>query len=131
MIVQNDVKVYETPLLNCWFDSDGILYSVSKVADRNIENYRLLFEVYRELSEDGRKKICTIGNISKTQPMPKGVREYIAAELPKYIRSMALISDTIMGKAIGNIFITLSPSAYPVRIFSNMEEAVVWSKKHL
>lgn len=124
------VEVYDTPLLSCWFGEDGILYSESKVAERTIENYQLLFELYKNLSDNGNKKIRTLGNITKTQHSKKEVREYIAKELPKYIKAMALISDSSMGKMIGNVFIKLNPPPYPTQIFNSVESAVKWLKEY-
>lgn len=124
------VDVYHTPLLNCWFGDDGILYSESKVAERSMENYQLLFELYKKLSDNGNKKIRTLGNITKTQPSKKEVRDYIANELPKYIKAMALVSDSSMGKMIGNVFIKLNPAPYPIQIFSNVESAIKWLNKY-
>ncbi len=128
--LSEEIKVYDTPLLSCWFGEDGILYSESKVAERTKENYQILFELYKKLSDNGNKKICTLGNITKTQHSKKEVREYIAQELPKYIKAMALISDSSMGKMIGNVFIKLNPPPYPTQIFSNVESAVKWLKKY-
>lgn len=124
------IEVFETTLLSCWFGDDGILYSESKVADRTIENYKLLFELYKKISNDGTDKIRTLGNITKTQPLSKEVREYISKELPKYIKAMALISDSSMGKIIGNFFIKLNTPPYPTQIFSNKEKAVKWLKQY-
>jgi hypothetical protein len=125
------VEIFETPLLLCWFGEDGILYSKSKVADRTIENYNLLFELYNRISENGSKKICTLGDITKTQPLGKEVREYISKELPKYIKAMALMSDTPLGKTVGNILTTVNPQSYPTQSFNDHEEAVLWLKQYL
>ena len=122
--------VYDTPLLSCWFGDDGILYSESKVAERTIENYRLLFELYKTLSENGNKKLCTLANITKTQYFKREVREYISMELPKYIKAMALVSYSSMGKMIGNIFIKLNPPLYPAQIFNDIQSAVKWLKQY-
>ncbi len=124
------VEVYDTALLTCWFGNDGILYSESKVAERTMENYRLLFELYKTLSDNGNRKIRTLGNITKTQHSKREVREYIAKELPKYIKAMALISDSSMGKTIGNVFIKLNPPPYPTQIFNHVENAVKWLNKY-
>jgi hypothetical protein len=121
-----NAEVYETPLLNCWFGEDGILYSVSKVAERTIENYDILFELYKKLSKDGTKKICTLGNITSTQPMSKEVREYIALQFPKYIKAMALISYSPMGATIGKLFKDLQLSPYPIRMFEDEASAITW-----
>lgn len=44
---------------------------------------------------------------------------------------MALISETTMGKAAGNIFEVMSQAPYPVAMFDNKHDAVSWLKKQL
>lgn len=126
-----DPTLHETTLLTCWFGEDGILYSKSKNATRSIKNYEELFELYRKLSNDGSNKLCTLGDISRSEPLSKEVREFITIELPKYIKAMALVSNTTMGKAIGTIFTQLSSSPYPTATFETKEEAVEWLKQYL
>jgi hypothetical protein len=123
--------VHKTALLDCWFGEDGILYSRSKNAERSIKNYDELFVVYKKLSDDGKKKLCTLGDISKTEPLSKEVRDHISRELPKYIKAMALVSSSPMGKAIGNIFSLLASGPYPIASFTAKEEAAEWLRQHL
>jgi hypothetical protein len=124
-----NAKVYETTLLSCWFGGDGILYSVSRPADRTIENYNALFELYRKLSKNGSEKLRTLGDVTKTEHLSSEVREYITIELPKYIKAMALISATQLGAAIGNFFIKVNSQAYPTQFFNNSQDAQQWLKK--
>jgi hypothetical protein len=124
-----NAKIFETPLLMCWFEGDGILYSVSKAADRTIENYDILFGLYQKLSKNGKEKLCTLGDITNTEHLSTEVREYITKELPKYIKAMALISATQLGTAIGNFFVKANPQSYPTQIFNNRQDAVIWLKK--
>lgn len=125
------IKIYETALLNCWFDEHGILMSESKPVEKSIKHYDELFALYSELTNNGANKICTLGNISKSQELTKPVREYISGQLPKYIKAMALVSSSSVGKAIGNFFILLSSPPYPTRIFSNQKDAVNWLMQYI
>jgi hypothetical protein len=119
-------KVFETTLLSCWFGGNGILYSVSKPADRTIGNYNALFELYGKLSKNGSEKLRTLGDVTKTEHLSSEVREYITIELPKYIKAVALISATQLGSAIGNFFIKVNPQAYPTQFFNNPQDAEEW-----
>jgi hypothetical protein len=125
----DNAKIYESPLLRCWFGDGGILYSVSKPADRTIESYDALFDLYRKLAKTRNEKLCTLGDITNAEHLSADVREYITKELPKYIKAMALISSTPLGTAIGNFFIKVHPQTYPTRIFNNPQDAVVWLKR--
>ena len=129
MIPPQNTEVFETPLLDCWFGDDGILYSVSKDAERTMENYSILFDLYRKLSDNGTKKIYSLGNISESQPMTKEVREYVYSETSKYIKAMALVAESSLGKAVGSIFKTLSALPYPLATFNTKEDAVLWLLK--
>jgi hypothetical protein len=126
MTPPSDAELFDTPLLTCWWGTDGILYSKSKVAERSLENYDKLFEIYKKLSDNGAKKIRTLGDITKTSPLSKEVREHLAQELPKYISAMALISDSPTGKTIGNFFIGLTPQPYPTKMFNDEKEGATW-----
>jgi hypothetical protein len=126
-----NTEVHRTALLDCWFGTDGILYSVSKPGERTITNYDELFEVYKKLSNNGANKLCTLGDVSNTGVLSKEVREYISGELPRYLKAMALVSDTAMGKTIGTFFKELSREPYPVAMFDREEEAVIWLKQYL
>lgn len=74
----DNTEVFETDLLTCWFGEDGILYSVSKKAERTIEAYDLLFDLYHKLTDNGAKKICTLGNITEAEPLSREVRVYVS-----------------------------------------------------
>jgi len=123
--------VYETALTKCWLGEDGIVYSLSLPGERTLANYQELFKVYDKLSGGGGQKIRLVGDISKTEPSKKEVRDYIAAELPKYVKAMALVSDSSMGREIGKFFQSLSASPYPIRVYTSLEEAVKWLKEEI
>lgn len=125
----HSAELFETNLLTCYMGDDGILYSESKIAERTIQNYEELFELYKKISDNGREKIRTLGNITKTQPMSKEVREFISKELPKYIKAMALLSDSSLGRMIGNFFLKVNPTQYPSMVFNDRDEAVRWLKQ--
>jgi hypothetical protein len=124
-----DAKVYTTPLTTCWMGDDGIVYSISTSAPRTIENYKPLFEVYAELSQNGTKKFCIIGDITDAKPLEKDVRLFVEQETAKYILAMALVSRSTLGIAVGNVFQVLSTTPYPVATFEDREEAIAWLKQ--
>jgi hypothetical protein len=109
----------------------GSYTSVSKSRERSVKNYDTSFELYKKLSNNGEDKFCTLGDITKTEPLSKEVREYISKELPKYIKAMALVSDTPLGNTIGNIFTKVNLQSYPTNLFDNIEEAENWLKKFM
>ena len=118
-------------MLKCALGEDGILYSLSIPGERTKENYDIVFELYSKLSNKGENKLCILADISKTQPSNKEVRDYIALQLPLYVKAMALISETPLGNMIGQIFTVVSESPFPTAIFNSKEEAVKWLREYL
>jgi hypothetical protein len=126
MNIPKNAKIYDTPLTTCWMGDDGIVYSVSKPNERTIANYEILFDVYAELSENGKKKFCIIGDITDAKPLEPEVRKFVEVETAKYIRAMALVSKSTLGEAIGSVFKLLSSNPYPIATFDNYAEALRW-----
>lgn len=126
-----NIKIYKTSLVHCAFGDDGILYSYSIAGERSKENYDKVFEVYKELSNNGANKLCILADISKTQPFNKEVRDYIVVHLARYVKAIALISETPVGNMIGQIFTAVSQAPFPTAIFGSQEEAVEWLKAYM
>lgn len=131
MSAPDSTEVYKTTLTDCWWGSDGILYSVSKKAERNIENYAELMELYARLSGNGKKRFCVLGDITETTPLSKEVREFVAYETGKYVKAMALVSSSVIGTAAGSIFEMLSQTPYLVGTFVNRDDAIRWLKAQM
>jgi len=51
--------------------------------------------------------------ITHGRPAKREDREFIAAELAKVIKALALMSDSALGKMVANIFFNLKPPPYP------------------
>lgn len=131
MKIPSNTKLYESPLATMWKGEDGIVYSVGTTAARNIENYKLLFDVYRELSHNGAKKIFVVNDITDVKPLNTEVRLFVEAETTKYVRAMAFVATSTLGTAIGNVFQMLSSSPYPMASFSDRDEAIAWMKEQI
>jgi len=123
-------EIYETALTRCWWGDDGILYSVSKPAERNIENYQELFVLYAKLSDNGNRKFSVLGDVTKTRPLSRKVREFVAQESAKYIKAMALVSDSTIGTATSNLYQILSRTPYQIGTFRNHEDAIKWLREN-
>ncbi len=124
-----NAEIIETTLLTCWLN-DRILYCVSKKADRNMENYNELFQLYKKLTADG-NKICLLADATNGTEVEKEVRDFLAAELPKYIIAIAFISESAFGRMIANLFLKLKSSVLPMKMFANDKDAEKWLRQHL
>lgn len=128
-----NAKIIEWPTSIMWFDEDGILYSVSKPGDhppQTREESQKQMEKFREIT--GGKKTCMILETSKTSRSPqKEDRDWIARELDSVTRAMAIISTSPLSRMVANLFFGFKPPAYPVKFFSDKEEAKAWIKQYL
>lgn len=126
MEIPKNTKVYDTLIAKFWMGGDGIVYSVSSSAERTIENYKSLIEGYAELSQNGAKKFCVIGDITEAKPLTDEVRKYVETETAKHVRAMALVSRSTLGSAVGSVYKLLSSNPYPIATFTVRAEAIEW-----
>lgn len=126
MKIPPNTEIFKTPITTSWLGPDNILYSISHPGERSIANFIPMFEVYRKLSQNGARKLCIIADFTDAQPLNKDVRDYMNAELSKYVRALAIISSTLHGKTLGNIFKELQSAHYPIRVFDKLDHAREW-----
>jgi hypothetical protein len=124
-----NTKIYELPSSTCWFDDDGILYSRTKNIPRTLENMKESIRLIKEIL--GNKKVCTIVETTKLQPLNKETREYMQSQLPGIYKAMAVISQSAMGIMVAKISFQLNKPLYPTKMFSNEKEAKEWIKQYL
>lgn len=123
-------EIFETEIATYWFDENGILYGVSKKVERNLSQYLEVIELYKKLTKNG-NKFCLLADSSNSMPMSKEIIQYLAEEQPKYIKAMAIVSDTPFGTSQVNTFLKMTFLNFPVMKFSNEKEAKKWLKEYL
>jgi hypothetical protein len=129
MLPPPNTEIHETEISTFWFDSSGILYSLSKSPTRTIENTRQNFELVKRISKN--KKICHLTFLSKSGIPDKQTRTYVTSELPNVYKAMALVSKSGLGKVIMNILFGLKPPVLPMKTFSTEAKAKEWLKQYL
>jgi hypothetical protein len=116
-----------------WFDEDGILYSVPKPnapQPQTKEEALLQMDEFRKIINN--KRTCMITISESTAPPPKKEdRDWIAKELDSVVKAMAIITVSPLSRMVANLFFGLKPPAYPVKFFSNREDAKDWIKQYL
>lgn len=119
---------WETSLL--WFDEDGILCSISKKAPKQtLEQVKEQLDKFMKIIGD--KKVCLLIDVTNTSESTKEVRDYAAREFPKFVKAIAMISDSALGKMLANLFFTVKSQPYPVKMFNDEKEAKEWLKQYL
>ena len=130
MEVPKDRKVHDTQTSTYWFDDDGIMCSISKKADPlSLEETKKLLENFRATLKQ--EKICMFIDVTHSRETTRDVRNYVAEEFPKFVKAIAMISDSALGRMLANLFFSLKSQPYPAKMFSNEQEAKEWLVQYL
>jgi len=126
----NDVKVYDTVSSTYWFDPNGIVCSISqKVALSTLEESKKLIADFVKIIGD--KKVCILIDVTNSSESTKEVRDYVAIEFPKFVKAIAMISKSALGRMLANLFFTIKEQPYPTKMFNDEVEAKEWLKNYL
>lgn len=122
--IPDDVEIHEFPTSKFWI-KNGIVYSVSmNRKTTSVKEAKAVMDDFRKIV--GNEKICLIIDVSNTTESPREVRDYAAEEFPKFVKAIAMISDSALGKMIANLFFTVKHQPYPTRFFNDVSEAEKW-----
>ncbi|MGZ3883914.1 MAG: DUF7793 family protein, partial [Bacteroidia bacterium] len=61
----------------------------------------------------------------------KHQRDFIAEQLSSVTKAMAIITSSPLSRMIANLFFGLKPPPYPVKMFTNENEAKAWILQYL
>lgn len=130
MKIPSDKELFETPVSTLWFDENGILCNVTKKTTWSNERYDEVLKVYERLTKNG-EKLCILSDISNTKDLDSGIREYIQAKAPQYIKASAVMSESALKASLTNILMKLNMNSFPVRMFTSEVSAKKWLKGYL
>jgi hypothetical protein len=125
-----NAEVTEWPASFTWTNEDGILYSVfKKGAERSMaETVQTIEEFKKHLSG---KKVCMLVDVTYSSESSREIRNYAAQELPKFIKAIAMVSDSPFGRMLANLFLNLKSQPYPTKMFNSEADAKEWLKHYL
>ncbi|MFY9309401.1 MAG: STAS/SEC14 domain-containing protein [Bacteroidia bacterium] len=130
LVKPENTKVIEWPTSTIWFDETGILYSISKKAPPlSLEETKKSLLEFKKLIGD--KKICMLVDVTHSTAASSELRDYVAEEFPKFIKAIAMISDSALGTMLANLFFTLKTQPYPTKMFKTEAEAKIWLQQYL
>jgi microsomal dipeptidase-like Zn-dependent dipeptidase len=130
MVPPKNAKVIEWDTSTIWFDENGILYSVSKkVPPQTMEEAIKSVEDFKKIT--GGKKVCMLADVTNSAETTKEMRDWAAIELPKLIKAIAMVSQSPLGKMLANLFFRVKKQPYPVKMFTDEEEAKEWLLQYL
>ncbi len=130
MVLPENTEVIEFPTSTMWFDENGILCSIAKkVPQQTVEEAKKTMEELRKIT--GGKKICLLSDSTHSTPLNKEMRDYAAEVMPEIAKAVAVISRSAVGKMAANLFFSIKKQPFPVKMFSDENEAKEWLKQYL
>lgn len=123
-------KGLETEYIKFWVDGEILFGEYKK--DLNIDlNSAKKIAGSRVAFCNGKSfpHILIISGISSTS---REAREYFSKDDGiKYMKSLALIVGSPLNRTIGNFFLILNNPKVPTKIFTDLKEALEWSKSYI
>lgn len=131
MQIPTDRKVYDTPTSIFWFDEDGIICSIQKKLEYQptLDEVKKQLDFFRTLI--GGNKVCMLIDVTNSMESSRENRDYAAVEFPKFVKAIAMVSKSALGKMLANLFFTLKTQPYPTKMFNTADEAKAWLKQYL
>lgn len=119
-------EVVDLKVVKAWWQ-EGILHALSVNVERTIRDYEKVMAFYARVAGE-KGKFCLLSDSSNVPPLNKELRDFLHSELPKYVRAIAIISDTASGKMIANITLTAKENMFQTATFTTAVEARAWLK---
>ena len=128
--IPKGVKIYETPTSIFWFDNDGIVCVIAKdVPTQTLEATMENLNDFKNVI--GNQKVCLMIDVTYSPETTRETRDYVAAEFPHFVKAIAMISKSALGKMLANLFFTIKTQPYPTKMFNEESEAKEWLKQYL
>jgi hypothetical protein len=122
--------VYDTPTSIFWIDETGIIYAIIKdIKTQTLEDAKENIADFKKVI--GERKVCLLIDVTNSAESSKEIRDYIAIEFPKFVKAIAMLSQSAFGKMLANLFFTIKTQPYPTKMFTDEKEAKEWLKQHL
>ena len=129
--IPKNTRVLELPSSTIWFDKDGILYSVGKPMQGPRTMDEIMEDMIKVRGFIGDRKVCIIvESNSKSEAPPREHRDAVAEALGSVTKAMAIVSSSPLSRMVANLFFSFKPPAYPMKLFSNPQDARTWLLKH-
>lgn len=130
MQIPDNVEIHELPTSVLWFDESGILCSVAKkVLQQTLEEAKKTMIDFNKITEG--KKVCLLSDSTNSSPLNKEMRDYYAEVIPELVKAVAIISRSAVGRMAANLFFSIKKQPYPVKMFTDENEAKEWLKQYL
>jgi hypothetical protein len=113
-----------------WFDENGFICSVPKEEPIPLSRKEFLDQVAEWEEKYGLEKRCMITVVNPYVKSSKEERDFAAEIFPKYLKALAIINHSALGRMAINLFVGLRPPTFPMKVFKDSNEAKNWLKKY-
>jgi hypothetical protein len=126
----DNAKIYEIANAIYWFDEDGILCMEGKTTDpTTLEQAKQRIETFENLHEG--KRFCFLIDYEKITPSSKEVMEYFGSELYRVAKGVAVLTSSPLKKMLVSLVLQFLNKDYPIKIFTDEQDAKKWLKEYL
>jgi len=110
---------------------DGILHGIAlPERKQTVEDARDNLAAARRLSDDTRVPLLL--DIRSTGTLTREARElYAGQDGANTITALAFVGNSAFTRVVGNLFIRLAQTSFPVRLFTVETHAVQWLREYL
>lgn len=130
MELPKDIEVQTAGIMTAWVQEPGIMRGIClKNIPCSKENLEKTVALWKKLAGD--QKICFLIDITHVLPPDKEAREYAEIQQNAIIKAYAMITRSALGRMVANVFFSLKPPPYPIKLFSNEKDARNWLTQYL
>lgn len=121
-------KVIETRTSKIWLDEDGILYNIiTPGAEQNLDDAVENTSTYVQITNG--KQYPLFVDLRAAKSITRDARAHFAGEdTGRSASCVALMIGSPVSKVLGNLFMKLNTTVYPVKLFTSEDAAVAWLK---
>lgn len=120
------LEIIKTKKSEIWLDEDGILRIKPIIGgDIDLEETKACFEAYKKLGCEKRKVLQLI-DASEDASITHEGREYAYKHGRHYFIASAVVGTSLAVRLIVNFFNSFYKQPVPVKLFSNVEDALKW-----
>lgn len=130
LLPPNDAIIETTDTSVAWFEPSGIYCSVGlkKVKQMPFDEMKYFVEEWKKQFDN---KVCMLSVVDGTQQTDKATRDYIATILPGVIKALSLVAESALARMASNLFFRINKQDYPVKVFTDVDEARKWLTQYL
>lgn len=108
-----------------WLHEDGIIITVNDSAVHTLEDAIENMKISKRIGKGIPRPMLV--DVTRVKSMGKDAREeYVKPESLEIVTAVALITNSTIGRMVGNLFINMTRHIVPIKLFNNAEKAKEW-----